>query len=54
MNRLYREEVSIATFEKQLEYSGLLSLVPGSKEVKTNESKFSAEIYLGLLDAPQY
>lgn len=52
MNGLCREQLSIATFEEELEHSGLLLLVPGSKEVKTNESKFSAESYLdlGLLD----
>lgn len=51
MNGLSRLEISIATFEKELKKLWVFfSLVPGSKEVKINESKFSAEIYLGHLD----
>lgn len=50
MSGLSREEISIATFEKELEKLCFFSLVPGSKEVKINESKSSAEIYLSLLD----
>lgn len=34
------------TFERQLEQTGLLLLVPESKEIKTNQSKLLAEIYL--------
>lgn len=33
------------TFERWLEHPGLLLLVPESKEIKTNQSKLSAEIY---------
>lgn len=50
MNGPSREEVSIATFKKELEKLCFFSLVPGSKEGKINESKFSEEIYLVLLD----